>query len=182
MPGQPGGPVDPKVVTKYGDLLIEKVKAGNASVKLDGAEFQIFKSKSDALTRSNPITLDSKTTFTTGADGKVMLTGLHVSDWANGAHVNPGDPGYQSYWLVETKAPAGYSLLAEPYEVVVKDYVAGKTTPDYVIEDALNNGGFQLPLTGSVLSASLFYGGGALIVLGTMLLVARQRKQQAAKI
>ncbi|QIM19763.1 SpaH/EbpB family LPXTG-anchored major pilin [Leucobacter coleopterorum] len=183
QPGQPGGPTPTNPAeTKYGNVTLKK-HGLDATTKVDktleGAEFQVFATEADALAKTNPITVTPKVgapvdTWTTAADGTVTISGLHNSDWHDGAVVAPGDPNYQYYWLVETKAPAGYELLAKPYKVEVLNT---DTVVDYSIENSLANGGFTLPFTGSLVSTSIFYGGGALILLGVVLMVIRSRRK-----
>ncbi|MGO2140979.1 MAG: SpaH/EbpB family LPXTG-anchored major pilin [Leucobacter sp.] len=185
-PGNPEDPenpgtVTPPAVTKWGNIVFKKTDGeGNA---LAGAEFQVFLSEADALAKKNPIAVvrDSdgtkidppRSTFVSGSDGQVKIPGLRWSTWANNAEVQEGDKGYQAYWLVETKSPEGFTLLAEPIKVEVNStenpvVVSGATgNGDNKLETVVNvpdNGGFELPKTGGF--------GTWMLGLGSLLLAA----------
>jgi fimbrial isopeptide formation D2 family protein len=170
----PVGPVD----TKLAEIKIHKRAAENQSMSLAGAEFKLFATASDAAAGTNPITIDGKSTWTTAADGNVTITGLRQSDYADGAQLtSTTDPKYQYFWLVETKAPTGRELLAEPIKTTAMGLGAKATVLD--IDNAKHNDGFTLPFTGSVLSATLFYGAGALLLGGVVIVVLRSRRKAA---
>ncbi|MEV7605928.1 SpaH/EbpB family LPXTG-anchored major pilin [Paenarthrobacter sp. NPDC089322] len=172
-PGQPGGPiVTPPVVTKWGEITLEKVDENGAA--LAGASFSVYATEADAQAGTNPIALNGQTTFTVAADGTLTISGLRYSDWANGAAVAPGDAEYRTYYLVETTAPAGYELLAEPISFLVN---ATTTTVgiDLEVKNIPSNSGFELPLTGGV-GTGLLYAAGALLITGAGLLFVRSRR------
>jgi fimbrial isopeptide formation D2 family protein/LPXTG-motif cell wall-anchored protein len=174
-PGEPGGPVvTPTPITKFGSLGIQKVSAANTSTLLAGAKFKVYPTLADAKAGTNAIKIGDIDSWTTDATGKLTISGLRYSGWYEGAPVNEGDTGYQAYWLAEVEAPNGFELLAEPVKVVVDD---DDVAVEYTIENAPDNGGFTLPMTGSVLSASLFYGSGALVLAGVVLLIVRSRRK-----
>ena len=76
---------------KTADLDLIKVSADNENLKLDGAEFQLYKKENETYQKSgNPIAIKNGET-------DIELRGL-----------KPGE-----YYLEETKAPAGYQLLAQ---------------------------------------------------------------------
>ena len=92
-------------------LTITKYDADNNQNVLSGAEFQLYRVKyqDGAMHRmyTTPIALDGRTTFTTGADGKVVIEG----NAANGLRLD------QIYEVVETKAPEGYKVAPSTYIV-----------------------------------------------------------------
>ncbi|WP_309074175.1 SpaH/EbpB family LPXTG-anchored major pilin [Paenarthrobacter sp.] len=172
-PGEPGGPVvTPPVVTKWGEMTLEKVNENGDA--LAGASFSVFATEADALAGTNPIVLSGQSVFTVAADGTLTISGLRYSDWADGAAVAPGDPEYRTYYLVETTAPAGYELLAEPISFLIN---SASTTVgiDLSVKNIPSNGGFELPLTGGV-GTGLLYAAGALLVIGAALLFVRSRR------
>ena len=172
-PGQPGGPtVTPPVVTKSGEMTLQKVDQNG--VALAGASFSVYANQADAQAGTNPITLNGQAVFTVAADGTLTITGLRYSDWANGAAVAPGDPDYRTYYLVETTAPAGYELLAEPVSFLINDTTTG-TGIDLQVKNIPSNSGFQLPLTGGV-GTGILYAAGTLLVVGAALLFIRNRR------
>jgi len=172
-PGQPGGPVvTPPVVTKWGEMTLQKVNENGAA--LAGAAFSVYTNEADAKAGTNPVDLNGQTVFTVAADGTLTISGLRYSDWANGAAVAPGTPDYRTYYLVETTAPAGYELLAEPVSFLIN----GTTTTvgiDLEVKNIPSNSGFQLPLTGGV-GTGILYAAGALLVVGAALMFLRNRR------
>lgn len=169
--------LSPEPESRWGDILIEKVAVGNAARKLKGAEFQVFTSEANALAGSDAVTIDGESTFRTGEDGVVRISGLRHSDFANNA-VIAEESQWQYYWIVESKSPDGYELLAKPIRVAV---TAAQQTVDTAtqIENAPHNGGFELPLTGSVGTWLFTAVGGALLIAGALLLLARKKKSNA---
>ncbi|MGO4859301.1 SpaH/EbpB family LPXTG-anchored major pilin [Arthrobacter sp. 2MCAF14] len=179
-PGQPNGPVvtPPVAVTKWGNIVLHK-KDSQSSAALAGAVFSVYPSRADALAGTNAISVAGASSWTTDASGNLVISGLRYSNWANGATVSPGQPGYRSYWLVETKAPSGYALLAQPVETTVTGNAPSAVT--VTIDNVLANAGFQLPLTGGVGTWALTAGG--VLVLGGagLFMVTGRRKRNEAK-
>ncbi|OAN39204.1 SpaH/EbpB family LPXTG-anchored major pilin [Microbacterium sp. H83] len=177
-PGQPGGPtVTPEVVTKWGDITIQKTD--KAGTPLTGAVFSVYPTQQDAIDGTNAISLAGTTDFAVAADGTVTISGLRYSDWADNAAVAPGEDGYQSYWLAETVAPDGFELLAAPIEFTV---TAASTAVgvDLQVVNVPSNAGFTLPLTGGT-GTTLFLAGGVLLLAGALLLAVRSRRKAAAE-
>jgi fimbrial isopeptide formation D2 family protein len=167
----PSNPVE----TKFGELTVQKTDP--AGTALTGAVFSVYTSQADAEAGTNPVTLGGQTEFTVDASGQVTISGLRYSDFANGQTVAPGDPGYQSYWLVEVKAPAGYELLADPikFDITAATTAAGV---DLTIKNVPANGGFQLPFTGGP-GGKLLYLGGILLLVGAIVIGTRRRRENA---
>lgn len=177
-PGQPGGPVvTPTPETKFGNVTLKKVSAKDASV-LAGAQFKVFLTEADAVAGTNAITISGTSTWTSNEQGLLTISGLRQSGWYEGAAVNPGDTGFQYYWVAEVAAPNGYELLAQPVRVTVG---AVDTIVDFTVENSPSNGGFQLPFTGSALSAGLFYGAGGLLLAGIVVMVVRARRKESVE-
>lgn len=172
-PGQPGGPVvTPPVVTKWGGMTLQKVDENAAA--LAGASFSVYTNEADANAGTNPVDIDGQTVFTVGGDGTLTISGLRYSDWANGAAVAPGDLDHRTYYLVETTAPAGYELLAEPLSFLINSTTT-TVGVDLSVKNMPSNAGFELPLTGGV-GTGLLYGAGAFLVIGAGLLFVRNRR------
>jgi LPXTG-motif cell wall-anchored protein len=153
-------------------VTVQKTDENGAA--LSGAVFSVYPTEADAKAGTNAITLGGQTTFAVDASGQVTISGLRYSDWANGAAVSPGDPGYQSYWLAEVKAPTGYELLAEP----IKFDVTAATTAvgvDMTVKNVPANAGFQLPLTGGK-GVLLYYAAGVLLLGAALALSIRRRR------
>jgi LPXTG-motif cell wall-anchored protein len=173
-PYGPGGPVvTPPVVTKWGEITLQKVNENGAA--LAGASFSLYANEADAQVGINSIALRGQSSFTVGGDGTLTLSGLRYSDWANGVAVAPGSSDYRTYYLVETMAPAGYELLAEPISFLIN---ADSTAVgiDLQVKNIPSKSGFQLPLTGGV-GTGLLCAAGAFLLSGTVLLLVRSRRR-----
>ncbi|MGM7776359.1 SpaH/EbpB family LPXTG-anchored major pilin [Arthrobacter sp. KNU-44] len=178
--GQAGGPaVTAPVITKWGNIVLHK-KDSQSSAALAGAVFSVYRTQADALAGTNAISVGGTSSWTTDAGGNLVISGLRYSNWANGAPVGPGQPGYQSYWLVETKAPTGYALLAQPVETAVTG--TDPSTVTVTIENVLANAaGFALPLTGGVGTWALTAGGVLVLAGAGLFTVTGRRKRTEAK-
>ncbi|MCZ9881939.1 SpaH/EbpB family LPXTG-anchored major pilin [Arthrobacter sp. B2a2-09] len=178
-PGQPGGPVvTPPVITKWGDIVLHK-QDSKSSAALAGAAFSVYPTQADALAGTNAITVAGVSSWTTDATGNLVISGLRYSNWANGVAVSPGQTGYQAYWLVETKAPAGYELLAQPVQTTVTSSDPAVVT--VTIGNVLANAGFQLPFTGGVGTWALTTGGILVLAGAGLFLVTGRRRRTEAK-
>ena len=116
--------------------------------------------------------------FTTPDNGKFTITGL--------------DSG--TYYLEETKAPAGYNILKDPIEIQIQGTVDSSTNvgtatvkygdklentanPDIKI---LNNTGAELPSTGGIGTTVFYVLGGLLVVCAGVLLITKRRMNKNA--
>lgn len=170
-PEDPGVPSN-EVKSKFGNLNI--TKQNQEGVLLSDAEFQVFASEADALAGEPAISIEGEDTWTT-VNGLVSIEGLRASNWANGVLLT--DPAlFQTYWLVETKAPNGYELLANPVEfTVLADADDTLSVGAETIINVPENGGFDLPLTGGA-GTALFTIIGLTLVAGAGVVLARSRK------
>ena len=101
-----------KVTSYWAKLRVLKNDADNKNA-LEGAEFEVYQCE-DKDTLGDKITIGGQDKWTTGADGTLVVDGLHVTD------IEDGDVTIdKTYCLVETKAPNGYELLTEPVEVKI---------------------------------------------------------------
>lgn len=173
--------------TLVGPPRIIKHAAGDRSKLLDGAEFQLFLSEREAqaasvrvadrgaIEHAVSVLVDGemRDTFVTGAagiEGEVLIPGLKAS--AEGI----------SYWVVETRAPAGYQRQADVYEVVVTAQATPEGTATVTVENE-QVPPLELPPTGSIastiaitLAAALFAGAIVFAVIATR---ARMRRERA---
>ena len=155
---------------------VEKTTDGTAGKKLSGAEFVLYKEETiegnktikyyqwDEINKKVVWDADKTkaTVLETSTDGAATFGGL-----ANG-----------TYYLVETKAPAGYNQLKDPVTVPVKgsDTDTIKLTVTATVE---NQAGTLLPSTGGM-GTTIFYVLGAVLVVGAgVLLVTRKRMSQS---
>lgn len=190
-------PEDKVIVFTY-ELDTTKVDGQDNSIKLEGAEFKLH----NAAGKWAIVNADSKVTgwADTEADGTTL-----TSD-ANGLFKVIGlDDG--TYYLKETKAPAGYNLLANEIPVVIKATTSnGQTWTNGVASDALtklevtadnkagtgdtstgiagitiaNNKGSVLPETGGM-GTTIFYVVGTILVLGAAVVMITRKRMSVDK-
>ena len=163
-----------------GAIQLLKVDADNDEVVLAGAEFRVYRpatAEEIADESIETVTIGSMAApmipvefydnavltgekvnvVTSSADGKVYIYGLK----------------YGTYYLVETKAPAGYNLLAEPVELII-DEDSHLETSMVTVE---NVSGTVLPETGGVGTQVFLIPGLLLIAFAGVLLI--QKKQRS---
>ena len=81
---------------------------------------------------------------------------------------------------METKAPSGYELLAQPVETTVTSNDPSVVT--VTIDNVPHNAGFQLPLTGGVGTWALTAGGILVLAGAGLFMVTGRRKRGRSKI
>ena len=178
-----------EVVSKFGKVKITKVSSVDATAKLKGAQFEVYKCTPQSTPAANFESVDAtldvqlspagKTTYETDDNGEVTIDGLRNNDWENNEAV--ANPGY--YCLVEVKAPDGFELQTRPIAFQV---LQTNSTEDNhytlatTVKDVPHNGGFNLPLTGAA-GIGVLIGAGALLVggSGAIALANKRRKEQA---
>lgn len=179
-------------------MNVEKVDGKDSSVKLQGAEFDLYRYDLDI--GSNKVTEAELI-------GNGHYVGHYVTDKNGEIHVNGLKNG--TYYLVETKAPTytvegktySYNLLKEPVKVVVnvqyevdtttttdangnvttivsKKYLGGENNSGEYKVIIKNNKGFNLPTTGGF-GTLLFSGIGVLLVVaGVGVLLSLKKKNR----
>ena len=160
-------------------IVIDKYETGKPGTKLPGAEFvlcrnddvqyaavqndiQYYRWDEATKTVSWVDDIDAATKVTTDNKGEAFFEGL-----ADG-----------TYYLVETKAPAGYNPLTAPVPVTV----AGSSTDITklsVTAKVENQAGTLLPSTGGV-GTTVFYVLGAVLVLGAVVLLVTKKRMSDA--
>lgn len=184
-------PVTPPVLTKYGKVELSK-KGTNTSALLPGAEFQVYLCTYDGTNTAQlrdsdandgngvtPLTVKNATTFVTGSDGKVVIDALRANDFENGVEKQTTNDDY--YCLVETKAPAGYTLQAQPvpFQILAASADNKNEMTQVSVTDVPSNAGFHLPLTGAAGVITLLTVGAVLVVAGGALaVIGRRRKSE----
>ena len=209
--GTPTGntPKDEVLVFTY-ELDVTKVDGQNTDKKLANAEFVLLNNDKTKVAKvtdgklvewvnvpaageDGTITYPAGTTLTSGADGKFVIAGL--------------DAG--SYYLRETKAPAGYNLLKNDISVTITAKLnkdendpaltelklsvkedkegakasesAGNIDNGIVSTSVENNSGAQLPETGGMGTTLFYVLGGILVLVAIILLVTRKRMSHTEK-
>ena len=209
--GTPTGntPKDEVLVFTY-ELDVTKVDGQNKEKKLANAEFVLLNNNKTKVAKvtdgklvewvgvpaagaDGTITYPAGTTLTSGSDGKFVIAGL--------------DAG--SYYLRETKAPAGYNLLKNDISVTItakldknedtpaltelklsvkedKEGAAatgsnGSVDTGIVATNVMNNSGAQLPETGGMGTTLFYVLGGILVLVAIILLVTRKRMSHTEK-
>ncbi len=160
----------------WGNVTLHKVDPNGTA--LAGAQFQVFTSKADAQALTNPVSVSGATTFTSDASGNVAINGLKAQNNGTGANL--------TYYIVETKAPAGY-VIATAFQQSTGGYAEtvapGTSANATVTVTDPQVAPIALPLTGSTGSA-IFIGGGltlAAIAVAAALLLVRRRRAEAGE-
>ena len=171
-------PSETRTYTWSMDVLKYTMK-GNEEVKLEGAQFKLYKEVGDAKTKTYAIAADGKitdwtneaskaTVFTSDKDGKIEIKGLDAD----------------TYYLEEIEAPAGYNKLKDPIEVKITATVDqdgnGTATVSYGENSTgtvmvLNQTGAELPSTGGVGTTVFYVVGGLLVAVAVVLLVTKKK-------
>jgi len=158
------------VETRWGEFTLRKVDGDGGP--LTGARFSIHPDLASAQAGGPGLELAGESVFeVTAPSGELTLSGLRYSDFADGAPVGVGDPGYRVYYLVEVRAPLGHELLAEPVPVAV---TAASTAAgvDVVIADPPSNAGYVLPPAGGPATAAALTGLGLIGLIWALLVIA----------
>ncbi len=198
-PDRPKGPdpdedkPDPVVHTAH--ISITKTDASNAATKLSGAKFKIADTEANAKagkylrkTTDGAVVDPSDTRWesatdweaTSADDGTFTFDG--VEDYTSTVAADGTETkDYCSYYLVETQAPTGYNLPADPFKIDFSEATSTKTANWTVSKDVTNTNEFTLPLTGGMGTMLLTFAGVVLIGGAACALVVASRKKKAAQ-
>ena len=183
------------MLSKYGKVVVTKTGTDQLAdkTKYNNAEFQVYectKTDSGATLRDSdtstpdvvdPLTIGGKKTFTTAGEGKVEINYLRANDYVNGAAKSEDQLTNDDYYcLVETKAPEGYSLQADPLPFrVMAEKAEKKAATEVTVTDVPKNAGFRLPLTGANGVIFLTVAGALLVAGGAVVAYANKRRHVA---
>lgn len=160
--------------TKTYKVTFDKVDGTDPTTKLTGAEFKLTKNSSnDKDSTANwmglvAITEGQLYRLATADDAAADIIDTIVTD-GHTVQINGLDIDL-TYYLVETKAPTGYNILADHVELT-------KNTEGtlFLHQDIENNKGTQLPSTGGIGTTIFYILGGLLVVGAAVILVARRK-------
>lgn len=201
-------PKDEVLVFTY-ELDVTKVDGQNSETKLANAEFVLLNSDRTKVAKVSDGKFVEWADVPAAVDGKITYPeGTTLTSDNNGKFVIAGlDAG--SYYLRETKAPAGYNLLKNDISVTiaatldksennpalnslklsVKEDKEGATATEsdgvldtgIVSTNVVNNSGAQLPETGGMGTTIFYVLGGVLVLAAVVLLVIKKRMSGAEK-
>ena len=169
--------ITPPVVKVYSAKIdIDKYEAGNEDTKLPNAEFILYKKETSGDTTTTKYykwnETDEKVEWVEDrAAATVVVTDMYGRTYFFGLADG-------TYYLVETKAPAGYNRLEEPAEIKVE----GSTTDTAklsVTAKVPNSTGTTLPSTGGMGTTVFYVLGFALVMGAVVLLVTKKRMSDA---
>ncbi len=200
------GQQSPDVQLYSSRILIDKYETGQESHKLENAKFvlmnetkdkyyqAVYKTLTDVtgLTENTDYIVEGGVNYAIDASGNKIQIDVEWVDSIDDATVFVTDAnGYAeinglkdgTYYLKETEAPSGYTLLAEEVEVVIDGSAA--TTIGYddaQIVTALTNTasiantpGSLLPSTGGIGTTIFYVVGGLLVLVALVVLLSRKR-------
>lgn len=161
-------------------IVIDKYETGKENTKLAGATFVLYK---EVTTGEGEEAVTSKLYYKwNGTDKKVEWT-ENKADATTKVTNDEGATSFDgladgTYYLEETKAPAGYNLLDKPVTVIVDgEGDDGKVTEAELTVTAkvANNTGSLLPSTGGMGTTPLYVIGSVLVVGAAVLLIVKKR-------
>ena len=174
----------PEEETVYSAKIdIVKHKTGDENTKLAGAEFVLYK-EVIAAGATEATKMYYKYTAATETEKAKVEWVANIGEATVAPTGENGAAGFKglkngTYYLLETKAPAGYNLLTEPKEITIagSDTDAGSLT---CTAKVANNTGVELPSTGGM-GTTIFYAAGSVLVLAAVVLLVTKKRMKSAK-
>ena len=163
-------------------IVVDKFQTGDESIKLSGAEFVLYKEvdneklyyKYTPEIQADEEVIPAKVEWVNDKDNASIV----ITDNNGAAEFNGLENG--TYYLKETKAPAGYNLLESPVTITVGVYSEENEneTTWYGLTQTQgigNNTGMQLPSTGGI-GTTVFYAAGIILMAGAVFFVVRRKR------
>lgn len=168
--------------TSTATFKFDIVKTDSSNKLLNGAEFELY----DAQTGGNKISLVKEsvgnyrvaTTAETSGEGEFTSAVIEAGKvTVKGLDVNT------TYWLEETKAPAGYNKLSGRVEVKMESANKTATMTDentYASGGVhvINKTGTELPSTGGIGTTIFYVAGSVLVLAAAVLLITKKRMSE----
>lgn len=168
--------------TKTYTFKFDIVKTKSDHKLLGGAEFELY----DAETKGNKIPLvdEGNGVYRVATKKEANVEGFEsaVIEATNGRATVTGLDANTTYWLEETKAPAGYNKLDGRVMVKIENGNLITTMEGDIWASGdggvqiTNETGSELPSTGGMGTTLFYIGGGVLVVLAVALLVVKKRR------
>lgn len=165
--------------TKTYTYKFDLVKTDSNNKVLNGAEFELY----DAKTGGNKIDLvkESEGVYRI-ATAEDKVEGFTSAVIEAGNVTIKGLDANTTYWLEETKAPAGYNKLSERVEVKIVESNLTATFEEEATDTwkeggvhVINQSGTELPSTGGI-GTTIFYCVGATLALGAFVLLVTKKR------
>ena len=167
----------PEIVKVYSSkIVIDKYEAGKEGTKLPNAQFVLYK---EVISETGSSTLYYKWDDT--AKKVKWVTDMKDADVKKTDEY--GEASFDgladgTYYLVETKAPAGYNQLTEAKDVTVTGSITDATKLA-VTAKVENQAGTLLPSTGGM-GTTVFYVLGFTLVMGAVVLLVTKKRMSDA--
>lgn len=196
-----GKTTDKKTYVYNFDIDIVKVDQKDNKKLLDGAEFVLYRVNDQGKKEYYHYTTDKKTEWVTLADDKLETVTAAVNDKKITAKTTAsGKTSFTglkagTYYLLEIKAPDGYSLPTAPVKVTITaaynedgtiksegSTVKAKTNGHlYIDAQITNKPGPVLPSTGGIGTTIFYVLGGILTVAAIVLLIVKKRMENTKR-
>lgn len=163
-------------VVKTYQLEIIKVDAANKSKKLSGAEFDLYRKAEENETG---LVVSEKNLPKQLESGSYVFVGhIGPTDENGKASIENLDLG--TYYLIETKAPSGYTLPGKALEITVTRDAGLNTATGVQTVTVENTEGFNLPQTGDN-GTIIFTIIGIILMLGAVVMFFLMRRKESSK-
>lgn len=186
-------------------INVDKYDTDNPEKKLEGAEFKLYYTR---IENDTPVNYYALVVTEEMIAANEVINGIQLTDaelgqvygWTTDetqASVLDTDAnGYlgvfgldaDTYFLKETKAPAGYNLMEKPVQIdIIPTYSAdgSSVTVEYKVDSVSqgtsnlvgvrNSAGSTLPVTGGIGTTIFYVAGGILVAAAVILLVTKKR-------